>query len=201
MKVSNVNVYNLENAIRASKYPMASDTTSKDSEITNTVCKLGRAKRGSGHDNYLHGILVSFDLTCSNKMWIEFERYHFADIVSSQSTMHRITNLLEEDVFNEYVDERIKDVLRDILSQYNMDDTPQGHRQAYLRLLYNVPSGIELTAHIVTNYGQLKTMWYQRYDHRLPEWRKFCDWILTLPKFCELTGITKEKNKNECEAN
>lgn len=194
MKVSNVNVYNLENAIRASKYPMASDTTSKDSEITNTVCKLGRAKRGSGHDNYLHGILVSFDLTCSNKMWIEFERYHFADIVSSQSTMHRITNLLEEDVFNEYVDERIKDVLRDILSQYNMDDTPQGHRQTYLRLLYNVPSGIELTAHIVTNYGQLKTMWYQRYDHRLPEWRKFCDWILTLPKFCELTGITKEKN-------
>ena len=194
MKVNNGNVYNLENAIRASKYPMASDTTSKDSEITNTVCKLGRAKRGSGHDNYLHGILVSFDLTCSNKMWIEFERYHFADIVSSQSTMHRITNLLEEDVFNEYVDERVKDVLRDILSQYNMDDTPQGHRQTYLRLLYNVPSGIELTAHIVTNYGQLKTMWYQRHDHRLPEWRKFCDWILTLPKFCELTGITKEKN-------
>ena len=194
MEITNYNVYNLENAIKASKYPMTSDTTSKDSEITKTVRKLGRAKRGSGHDNYLHGILVSFDLTCSNKMWVEFERYHFADIVSSQSTMHKITNLLEEDVFNEYVDERVKDVLKDILSQYNMDDTPQEHKQTYLRLLYNVPSGIELTAHIVTNYGQLKTMWYQRYDHRLPEWRKFCDWMLTLPKFSELTGIEKEKN-------
>ena len=187
MEITNYNVYNLENAIKASKYPMASDTTSKDSEITKTVCKLGRAKRGSGHDNYLHGILVSFDLTCSNKMWVEFERYHFADIVSSQSTMHKITNLLKEDAFNEYVTDVSKHAVYMCLRDYIENPT----KDNYLRLLYNVPSGIELTAHIVTNYGQLKTMWYQRHDHRLPEWRKFCDWVLTLPKFSELTGIEK----------
>lgn len=190
MEITNYNVYNLENAIKASKYPMASDTTSKDSEVTKTVRKLGRAKRGSGHDNYLHGILVSFDLTCSNKMWVEFERYHFADIVSSQSTMHKITNLLKEDAFNEYVTDVSKHAVYMCLRDYIENPT----KDNYLRLLYNVPSGIELTAHIVTNYGQLKTMWYQRHDHRLPEWRKFCDWILTLPKFSELTGIEKEKN-------
>ena len=190
MEITNYNVYNLENAIKASKYPMASDTTSKDSEITKTVYKLGRAKRGSGHDNYLHGILVSFDLTCSNKMWVEFERYHFADIVSSQSTMHKITNLLKEDAFNEYVTDVSKHAVYMCLRDYIENPT----KDNYLRLLYNVPSGIELTAHIVTNYGQLKTMWYQRHDHRLPEWRKFCDWVLTLPKFSELTGIEKEKN-------
>ena len=191
MEITNYNVYNLENAIKASKYPMASDTTSKDSEITKTVYKLGRAKRGSGHDNYLHGILVSFDLTCSNKMWVEFERYHFADIVSSQSTMHKITHLLEsKHVFNEYVTYVSKHAVYMCLRDYIENPT----KDNYLRLLYNVPSGIELTAHIVTNYGQLKTMWYQRHDHRLPEWRKFCDWILTLPKFSELTGIEKEKN-------
>ena len=83
MEITNHNVYNLDNAIRASKYPMASDVTTKDCEITDRVRSLGRADRGSGHDNLLHGALVSFDLTCSNKMWIEFERYHFADIVSS----------------------------------------------------------------------------------------------------------------------
>ena len=190
MNITNYNVYNLENAIRASKYPMASDTTLKDSEITETVLKLGKAHRGTGHDNLLHGILVSFDLTCSNKMWVEFERYHFADIVSSQSTMHKITNLLEEDAFNEYVTDVSKHAVYMCLRDYIENPT----KDNYLRLLYNVPSGIELTAHIVTNYGQLKTMWYQRHDHRLPEWRKFCDWILTLPKFSELTGIEKEKN-------
>lgn len=194
MEITNYNVYNLENAIKASKYPMASDTTSKDSEVTKTVRKLGRAKRGSGHDNYLHGILVSFDLTCSNKMWVEFERYHFADIVSSQSTMHKITHLLEdENVFNEYVTDASKHSVYMCLRDYVENPSSEN----YLRLLYNVPSGIELTAHIVTNYGQLKTMWYQRYDHRLPEWRKFCDWMLTLPKFSELTGIEKEKNDDD----
>ena len=191
MEVTNYNVYNLENAIKASKYPMASDTTSKDGEITKTVRKLGAMERGSGHDNFLHGILVSFDLTCSNKMWVEFQRYHFADIVSSQSTMHKVKHLLEsEHVFNEYVTSASKHAVYMCLRDYIENPT----KDNYLRLLYNVPSGIELTAHVVTNYGQLKTMWYQRHDHRLPEWRKFCDWILTLPKFSELTGIEKEKN-------
>ena len=191
MKVSNGNVYNLENAIRASKYPMATDVDKLNSEVTDTVKKLGSQPRGSAHDNFLHGILVSFDLTCSNKMWVEFERYHFMDIVSGQSTMHRITRLLEGDTpFNDYVDPVIKHRVFEMAKEYNDDQTPEN----YLKLLYSIPSGLELTDHIVTNYGQLKTMWHQRHNHRLPEWRKFCDWILTLPKFCELTGITKEKN-------
>ena len=202
MKVSNWNVYNLENAIRASKYPMAADVDKLNSEVTDTVKKLGSQPRGSAHDNFLHGILVSFDLTCSNKMWVEFERYHFADIVSGQSTMHRAPKLLEkespfneykESPFNEYVDDMILHRLKQLLVVYDQDKTPEN----YLKLLYNIPSGLELTDHIVTNYGQLKTMWYQRHNHRLPEWRMFCDWILTLPRFCELTGINYKGEVNE----
>ena len=188
MEVTNYNVYNLDNAIKASKYPMAIDPKSKNEQITDTVRKLGGMDRGSGHDNFLHGILVSFDLTCSNKMWVEFQRYHFANIVSSQSTMHRASKMLERNVFNEYVTNGAKLNVYNLLKQYNENPTMDN----YLTLLYNIPSGIELTAHIVTNYGQLKTMWYQRHNHRLPEWRKFCDWILTLPHFSELTGIKKE---------
>lgn len=187
MKITNDNVYNLDQAIRASKFPMAVSTEHKNSDITPTVVKLGSMERGSGHDNFLHGILVSFDLTCSNKMWVEFQRYHFADIVSSQSTMHRAAQLLEEDVFNKYVDDGIKSTLMQLIKEYDEVST----KENYLKVLYNIPSGIELTAHIVTNYGQLKTIYLQRYNHRLPEWNAFCDWILGLPKFCELTGITK----------
>ena len=191
MEVTNYNVYNLENAIKASKYPMAIDVGKVNSDVTNTVKKLGSQPRGSAHDNFLHGILVSFDLTCSNKMWVEFERYHFAEIISGQSTMHRAPRLLEkESPFNDYVDDIILQRLKQLLVMYNKDKTPEN----YLKLLYSIPSGLELTDHIVTNYGQLKTIWHQRHNHRLPEWRKFCDWILTLPKFSELTGIEKEKN-------
>ena len=189
MKVSNTNVYNLEEAIRASKYPMLDDTNKATNKITNTVKKLGSMDRGTGHDNFLHGILVSFDLTCSNKMWVEFQRYHFADIVSSQSTMHKVAKILETDVFNEYVTDATKHAVFMCLKQYNLNPTTEN----YLRLLYNIPSGIELTAHVVTNYGQLKTMWYQRHNHRLPEWREFCEWIINLPYFNTLTNVLIEK--------
>ena len=189
VKICRWRVHDLEEAVRASKLPMSTNPDELTSEITDTVRKLGSQPRGSAHDNFLHGILVSFDLTCTNKMWIEFERYHFADITSGQSTMHRIAKLLEgASPFNEYVDPVITHVLHDLLVKYREEPTADN----YLRLLYNIPSGIELTDHIVTNYGQLKTMWYQRHNHRLPEWREFCDWILTLPHFCELTGIRKE---------
>lgn len=189
MEITKWSVHNLEGAIRASKYPMASDANLKDGSITNRVLSLGRASRGTGHDNFLHGILVSFDLTCTNKMWVEFERYHFTDIVSSQSTMHRIGELAgKAEMYSEYTDWKIIERVKELLADYHVNPTAENR----LRLLYSIPSGIELTAQVVTNYGQLKTMWYQRHNHRLPEWREFCDWILSLPYFDELTGITKE---------
>lgn len=183
--IKNLKVYNMFNAIKASKYPMASNINKVDESMTDTIRKLGKQNRGTAHDNFLHGILVSFDLKCSNKMWVEFERYHFAEIVSSQSTMHRITKLLEEDCFNKYVTENTKKEIKTLLNNYVVSNS----KEDYLTLLYNIPSGIELTAHIVTNYGQLKTMYQQRHNHRLPEWREFCDTIKTLPSFKELTGV------------
>ena len=51
----------------------------------------------------------------------------------------------------------------------------------YLEILYNNPAGFRLTAGMTTNYRQLKTIYAQRKNHRLPEWREFCKWIQTLP--------------------
>ncbi len=186
MKLENVEVYNIDNAIRASKFPMAVDVDKADTKLTETVEKLGKAAPGTGHDNFLQGILVSFDLTCTNKMWVEFERYHFADIVSSQSTMHRISKIAQkDDCFNKYVTKEIIRIVNVLVDKYN--ETKD--KEDYLTLLYNIPAGIELTAQVVTNYRQLKTMVMQRHNHRLPEWREFCNQICELPNFEKLTGI------------
>ena len=48
---------------------------------------------------------------------------------------------------------------------------------------------------MTTNYRQLKTMYYQRKNHRLPEWRELTKWMLTLIRFKELTGIKEEENE------
>ena len=88
--VDNVKIYGLEDSVKASKYPMSIDTEKCNTEITPRVKSLGNCEKGTGHDQFLTGIIVQFDLTFTNKAWVESERYHFLDFVSSQSTMHRI---------------------------------------------------------------------------------------------------------------
>ena len=182
MKIDKVKVYGLDEAIRASKYPKSVDTDKVSSDITDTVKALGRAQRGSGHDNFLHGIIVQFDLTCSIKMWTEAERYHFLDFVSSQSTMHCITRFDALKQCNRYVKAETVAMLNGLIEQYKKEPTDEN----YLTVLYNVPTGFELTARMTTNYRQLKTIYHQRKDHRLPEWREFCKWIEGLPHFKEI---------------
>lgn len=184
--ITNVNVYGLENAIKCSKYPMSVDISTLNTDITNTVKKLGNAQKGSGHDNFLKGIIVQFDLTMTPKMSVELERYHFIDFISSQSTMHRITKFDLDKAYIEYVDKRIIDIMKDKVTQYNNETNKEKKEKLYLEILYSNPCGFKLTAGMTTNYQQLKTIYYQRKNHRLPEWRTFCEWIETLPYFKEI---------------
>ena len=194
--VSNVQVYGLEESVRGSKYSMATDLAKVTSEVTPTTQRLANAKTGSGHDNFMNGIVVQFDLTFTNKAWVEAERYHFLDFVSSQSTMHRITRFDLDQAYISYVDPRIITIMKEKVKDYNdlqadikrlkaegkdtstLDDLA---RSKYLEILYSNPAGFRLTARMTTNYRQLKTIYFQRRDHRLPEWRAFCKWIETLP--------------------
>ena len=187
--VSNVKIYDLEESIIASGYPMR--TSLVDHEVTDKDIKRGHnlveaTKTGNGaHSQFLTGIRVSFDLTCSNKMWVEAERYRFLEFVSSQSTMHRITKFDLDDCYNEYVDPQIIAIMKEKVSQYNYlvekNGDPETLKRKYLEILYSNPAGFTLTARMTTNYRCLRNIYIQRKDHRLPEWRAFCKWIETLP--------------------
>lgn len=188
--MSQIKVYGLEESVRASKYPMSTDLSLLTDEITDTVRNLGQAPIGSGHDNYLNGIICQFDLTITVKAWTEAERYHFLDFVSSQSTMHRITRFDLGKAYIEYVDPRAIDIMREKIAVYNRmkeDGAPAEElAELYLGILYTNPTGFRLTARMTTNYRQFKTMYYQRKAHRLPEWREMCRQIRKLPRFEEL---------------
>ena len=194
--VSNVNVYGMESAVMGSKYPMAVDLTKVDGAIVPRTHALANAKPGSGHDNFLNGIIVQFDLTFTNKAWVEAERYHFLDFISSQSTMHRITKFNLDEVYISYTDPRIIEIMKEKVNSYNEltqkisdkklagEDVTELNEEAkvkYLEILYSNPAGFRITARMTTNYRQLKTIYAQRKTHRLPEWRAFCDWVETLP--------------------
>lgn len=182
--VSNWEVYGLEESVRASRYPMAVDLDKLTDAVTDTVVSLAQSEKGSGHDQFLTGIIVQFDLTFSIKAWVEAERYHFLDFVSSQSTMHRIVNMDIAEQCNSFVDPSTIKMLQKLIKKYRENPSPSG----YLRVLYNIPAGFRLTARMTTNYRQLKTIYSQRRNHRLPEWREFCSWIETLPHSEFITG-------------
>lgn len=207
MQVNNVKIYDLDESLVAAGYPMR--TTAEMREATEQDVKRGTrlskaASGGNGaHNQFMTGIRVAFDLTCSNKMWVEAERYRFLEFVSSQSTMHRITKFAVRKQYNEYVDPRVIDIMEEKIARYNALDQARAQavkdnkvalvvklteqmKQLYLEILYTNPAGFELTARMTTNYRCLKNIYVQRHDHRLPEWREFCKWIKTLPYAQEL---------------
>lgn len=181
--ISNVCVFGLNESIRAGKFPMSTDVDKCSPEITKMTHSLANAPRGTGHDNWLKGVVVQFDLKMTCKMSVELERYHFIDFVSSQSTMHKITKFNLDEAYIDYVDKRVIEIMKEKVTEYNAieDKSSDRAKELYLEILYTNPCGMQLTARMTTNYQQLKTMYYQRKSHRLPEWKAFCEWIETLP--------------------
>ena len=208
MKVQNWRVYDLEESIVASGFPMIPnfhepcfcDSVSDLRKGIHTAdldraFRLASAPDGSGHRNFLSGILVSFNVTATNVWWMQFERYHFAQIVSSMSKMHRLKQILDkqsEMAFHEDTNlEEIVVTLRNILDKVNYGEEPE------TELIYSCPMGLELTARVTTNYLQLRTIYVQRRSHKLQEWRDFCAWIASLPYAREL--ITLERGDADHE--
>lgn len=211
--VTNVQVYDLEQSLKAAGYPMR--TSTEWDETLEAQLKRGTnlshaADWVGAHDQFLTGIRVAFDLSFTNKAWVEAERYRFLEFVSSQSTMHRITKFDLTTQYNKYVDPRVIEIMREKVDKYNTlvelskqykDDTSISKyfdemlKELYLEILYTNPAGFIITARMTTNYRCLKNIWRQRHNHRLPEWRAFCKWIETLPYAKEL--ICYEKKENE----
>ena len=206
MRLENVKVYDLEESMIASGYPMRTDLT--EDVVTDKVFKrcmnLTKASNGNGaHGQWLTGVRVAFDLTCTNKMWVEAERYRFLEFVSSQSTMHRISKFNLDEQYCGYVDPRVIKIMKEKVAAYNklvedkpgpdaakklLEDYANLLKEKYLEILYTNPAGFELTARMTTNYRCLLNIYVQRHDHRLPEWREFCEKLLDLPYFRDIVN-------------
>ena len=194
MKLENINVYDFEESLIASGYPMRTEAEfyNPGTKELNRGLNLVKASYGNGaHGQWLTGVRVAFDLTCTNKMWVEAERYRFLEFVSSQSTMHRITKFNIDEQYNELVEweQESPELQREVYTQRK--------KEKYLEILYTNPAGFELTARMTTNYRCLLNIYIQRHDHRLPEWREFCAQLLEeLPYFKEIVEAYLSKEKN-----
>ena len=191
VKVDNARVYGLDESIIASGYPMQVNTEDMENvDLTEKDYKrikhLGNAVAGSGHDCFLKGITVQFDLQVPEYIWRQLDRYHFIDYISSQSKMHRITRIDLDSVCNRYVYDEVKEILKSIIDKYEAETDTDKKKELFNEIIANTPTGLMLTARMTTNYLQLKSIINQRSNHKMQEWKYLCDWFKTLPMFKEL---------------
>lgn len=209
MQIDNVNIYNLAEAIAASGLSMMALYDRKDfgkkrqaiqaealdpcdiqqPDIKRAI-RLAANPAGTGHNNFLSGILVTANVTTTNAFWIQCERYNFLQIVSSQRKMHCLRAMIDSK--NAFFNDKTScSIVHDFLDEMK-DSKSEGINEE--KLVYSCPLGLELTAHISTNYLQLKTIYFQRRNHKLLEWRDFCEWIEGLLLSFLITNQTPEKN-------
>lgn len=220
LEIKDTKVYGLEESIIASGYAMTTEPykyqREKDQNFSNHLkraIKLANCGGGSGHSNFRTGIIVQFDVKYPQYISPEMQRYHFLQIITSQSKMHRLLKMDLYEMCNKYVSQEIIDVVNQLITNYNLiaDEKPGRDYTAiplivelrngekvecyskeealytiWMQILSNCPLGLEMWMRVSLNYEQLATIYKQRRHHKLKEWHIFCDWIETLPYTKEL---------------
>lgn len=149
---------------------------------------------GQEHRKYLRMMPVYVRITAPLYWWKEFDTYSVGvvpnptDIVkNSCSTMHKIHDkeFMLEDFSTEHLSkvsleylERLLDHLNFVREVYNDDKSNKG---AWWQLIQLLPSSYNQTRNVELNYEVLERMYNQRKNHKLDEWRAFCEWIKNLP--------------------
>lgn len=220
LQITKYKVYDLIESVIASGNAMRTEPIERYTSIEfekglARMKKLVKASKNGNvhcHDNALTGIRVSFDIIYPQYWTPEFQRYHFADIVTSSSKMHRLLQMDLRKSCNKYVSGKTINLLEGYIREYNsaLNNSDNAmyvnmsfkyrdgsieyckDKQDYLYKLWmviisNCPMGLELFMRVSTNYKQLQTIYHQRKNHKLKEdWSAFCKWIESLPYFEEL---------------
>lgn len=156
---------------------------------------------GTEHYKFMRQIFVCVDITAPIYWWKEFDTYKVGTTANSTSTMHTLTS--------KPITEELFEFDNDWDLDYNMtkQSTIAGCerlRKKYLQtknkrywraLVQLLPDSWLQTRTVTMSYANLRNMYFQRRNHKLIEWKSFCDWIQSLPYAKEL--ITLEEKENE----
>lgn len=151
---------------------------------------------GDDHGKYLRMIDVSMDITSHHAFWAEFDTYKIGVTRNSCSKMHTIhVKPFEiQDFSHEGCDmiQYATDAFRDVIATCERlrEDFNKTQDKAYWRALIELlPMGYNIKATVKLNYQVLRRMYRARKNHKLVEWRIFCNVITSLPYSELITGV------------
>ena len=147
------------------------------------------AKGGPVHAKFRRMIVVYCDITAPLYWWKEFDTYKVGTVANSCSTMHRIhaAPLTRNNFAHERLNAFNLNILDTIIHNLNYArqqfiDSGKTDKEAWWQMIQMLPSSYLQRRTVMMNYEVLSNIYHSpRYNHKLDEWRVFCDWIKTLP--------------------
>ena len=199
-----MNSWDKSDSVWKDRYDHIADETKCDYFIgKNDFALMKRlVKSGSDHSKFMRMINVTMDITAPMYWWKEYDTYKVGTVRNSCSTMHKIAE--KEFTLDDFSCERLfywdishdvtapptipMNLLQDIIYFLNKarelylketdDDLKKGYWWQMIQLL---PSSYNQRSTMQMNYQVLRSIYHARKNHKLDEWRKFCNWIETLP--------------------
>lgn len=161
------------------------------------------AKGGPVHGKFRRMITVYLDITAPLYWWKEFDTYKVGTVANSCSTMHKIhaKEFTLEDFSHEHLSDASKTVLSYVIDELNMSRErylsydelskhtkdklntkyPQYKKNIWWQMIQLLPTSYNQERTVMLNYEVLHNIYESRKNHKLDEWRTFCDWIEGLP--------------------
>ena len=219
IKIENIETFNFKGAFRGLRNPMNSwnksdsyiDVLTNKYIVGENDLKLAQRMIGAGTDEskFMRQIFISMDIIAPLYWWKEADTYKIATVSNSCSTMHKITSseITEENYsFDPEPDKPLTDLPIDdyirILDIKNraIEDVEwlrkkynETKDKRYWRLLIQInPDGWLQKRTWTGNYQNLRNIYFARKNHKLIEWKQFCQMIEQLPYGKELICYKKE---------
>lgn len=177
---------------------------------------LRLVKGGPVHAKFRRMIDVTLDITAPLYWWKEFDTYKVGTVANSCSTMHKVhakpftiddfshEHILGEGCIPDHAEQSSYGVLSLVIDSLNFwrgifigeitgEMIGKGDKRAWWQMIQLLPSSYNQKRTIQLNYEVLSSMYHDRHDHKLDEWREFCCWIMELP-YSEIITSKSESN-------
>lgn len=152
------------------------------------------AAAGSDHSKYRRMIVVYATITSSLYWWKEYDTYKVGTVANSCSTMHKIhakeftlDDFSHEHLLNEWYFTTLN-IIIDALNMAREQYLETKDKRYWWQMIQLLPSSYNQKRTVMLNYEVLANMYRSRRNHKLDEWREFCEWVETLPYSELITG-------------
>lgn len=157
---------------------------------------------GADHRKFMRMINVYVDITAPLYWWKEFDTYKVGTVANSCSTMHKIAEkeFTLEDFSCEHLMEFVMIPFTKLIECLNVcreNYLETRDKKYWWQVIQFLPSSYNQKRTVMLNYEVLANIYKSRKEHKLDEWREFCDWIEKLSYSELITGLENEDAKIE----